>query len=186
LLVVLISTYFLLLIAFKSVILPLKAIIMNVLSLTATFGILVVIFQGDYFYNVEGIYLIIPVFIFCLVFGLSMDYEVFLISRIQEYYEETKDNDYATLMGLTVTSKIITSAALIMIVITGAFAFTDIIPVKQMGLGIAIAIFLDATIVRMLLVPSLMKLMGKWNWWMPAFLQKKEKAVPADSAERSL
>jgi putative drug exporter of the RND superfamily len=186
LLVVLISTYFLLLIAFKSIILPLKAIVMNVLSLTATFGILVILFQGDYFYNVEGIYLIIPVFIFCLVFGLSMDYEVFLISRIQEYYEETKDNDYATLMGLTATSKIITSAALIMIVITGAFAFTDIIPVKQMGLGIAIAIFLDATIVRMLLVPSLMKLMGKWNWWMPSFLKRKEKSAVINSPERSL
>jgi putative drug exporter of the RND superfamily len=186
LLVVLISTYFLLLIAFKSVILPLKAIIMNVLSLTATFGLLVILFQGEYFYNGEGIYLIIPVFIFCLVFGLSMDYEVFLISRIQEYYEETKDNTYATLMGLTATSKIITSAALIMIVITGAFAFTDIMPVKQMGLGIAIAIFLDATIVRMLLVPSLMKLMGKWNWWMPTFGRKKKKLTPVGNSESSL
>jgi putative drug exporter of the RND superfamily len=174
LLFVLISTYILLLLAFKSVLLPLKAIIMNVLSLTATFGILVFIFQSEYMYNMEGIYLIIPVFIFCLVFGLSMDYEVFLISRIQEYYLETKDNDYATLMGLTSTSKIITSAALIMIVITGAFAFTDIMPVKQMGLGIAIAIFIDATIVRMMLVPPLMKLLGDWNWWMPKFSRSKQ------------
>jgi putative drug exporter of the RND superfamily len=186
LLVVLVSTYFLLLIAFKSVLLPLKAIVMNMLSLVATFGILVIIFESGLFYQSEGIYLVIPVFIFCLVFGLSMDYEVFLISRIQEYYEETKDNDYATLMGLTATSKIITSAALIMIVITGAFTFTDIMPVKQMGLGIAIAILLDATIVRMLLVPSLMKLLGDLNWWMPQFLKGKRKRTVINQEERSV
>ena len=96
-----------------------------------------------------------------------MDYEVFLISRIHELYEETGDNDQATLEGLVSTSRIITSAALIMIVVTGAFAFTDILPVKQMGLGVALAIFLDATIIRLMLVPSLMKLFGDWNWWLP-------------------
>ena len=101
-----------------------------------------------------------------------MDYEVFLISRIHELYEETGDNDQATLEGLVSTSRIITSA-LIMIVVTGAFAFTDILPVKQMGLGVALAIFLDATIIRLMLVPSLMKLFGDWNWWLP--FRKNEK-----------
>ena len=104
-----------------------------------------------------------------------MDYEVFLISRIHELYEETGDNDQATLEGLVSTSRIITSAALIMIVVTGAFAFTDILPVKQMGLGVALAIFLDATIIRLMLVPSLMKLFGDWNWWLP--FRKNEKII---------
>jgi uncharacterized membrane protein YdfJ with MMPL/SSD domain len=105
-----------------------------------------------------------------------MDYEVFLISRIHELYEETRDNDYATLEGLVSTSRIITSAALIMIVVTGAFAFTDILPVKQMGIGVALAIFLDATIIRLILVPSLMKMFGEWNWWLP-FTKKKQKEM---------
>ena len=149
---------------------------MNVLGLTSTFGILVWLFQeGHFVLDPSNIALIIPVFVFSLVFGLSMDYEVFLISRIHEKYLETGDNDIATIDGLTATSKIITSAALIMIVITGAFAFTGVVPVKQIGIGIAIAIFIDATIIRLLLVPSLMKLMGDWNWWMP-FMKKNRKA----------
>ena len=96
-----------------------------------------------------------------------MDYEVFLISRIQEEYMKHHNNTKATVDGLTSTSKIITSAALIMIVITGAFAFTEVMPVKQIGIGIAIAVAIDASIIRLLLVPSLMKLFGKWNWWLP-------------------
>ncbi|MET1030045.1 MMPL family transporter [Domibacillus tundrae] len=166
--VILISTFFILMIAFRSIIIPLKAILMNVISLAATFGILVWLFQGGHFgMDPADISLILPVLVFSLVFGLSMDYEVFLISRIREYYLETHDNTYATVEGLASTSKIITSAALIMIVITGAFAFTGVVPVKQIGIGIAVAIAIDATIVRLLLVPSLMKLLGSANWWMP-------------------
>lgn len=165
--VVLITTFFILMIAFRSIFIPLKAIFMNMLSLTATFGILVWIFQSGSIMDPVEIGLMIPVFTFGIVFGLSMDYEVFLISRIQEIYEETGDNDHATLLGLTSTSKIITSAAAIMIVITGSFAFTDVMPVKQIGIAIALAILIDATIVRMVFVPSLMKLLGHWNWWMP-------------------
>jgi putative drug exporter of the RND superfamily len=172
---VLIATYFMLLLAFRSAFIPLKAIIMNAASLSATFGIIVWIFQEGHFVDPTGISLMIPVFTFGIVFGLSMDYEVFLISRIQEAYLDTKDNDFATLMGLTTTSKIITSAALIMIVVTGAFAFTGVTPVKQMGVSIALAIFIDATIVRMILVPSLMKLMGHWNWWAPKFMKERER-----------
>ncbi|WP_409298374.1 MMPL family transporter [Peribacillus sp. SCS-26] len=166
--IILISTFFILMAAFKSIVIPLKAILMNILGLTSTFGILVWLFQeGHLAPEGSDIALMLPIFVFSLVFGLSMDYEVFLISRIQEIYEKTGDNDLATVQGLSSTSKIITSAALIMIVITGAFAFTGVMPVKQIGVGIAIAILIDATIIRMLLVPSLMKLLGEWNWWMP-------------------
>jgi putative drug exporter of the RND superfamily len=166
LVLIIISTFLILMAAFRSLLIPLKAIIMNILSLSATFGIVVWIFQeGHLGVEPTSIALILPVFVFSLVFGLSMDYEVFLISRIHEEYLETKDNNYATLTGLISTSKIISSAAAIMIVVTGAFAFTGVAPVQQMGVGIALAIFIDATVVRMVLVPSLMKLLGDWNWW---------------------
>ncbi|WP_060205702.1 MMPL family transporter [Sporosarcina koreensis] len=168
LLIILLSTFIILMIAFRSILIPLKAILMNIVGLSATFGILVYIFQYGHFGLHPGtIALIIPILVFSLVFGLSMDYEVFLISRMQEEYAKTFDNDHSTVEGLATTSKIITSAALIMIVLTGAFAFTDVMPVKQIGVGIAIAVAIDATIIRLLLVPSLMKLFGKWNWWMP-------------------
>ncbi|WP_043931435.1 MMPL family transporter [Bacillus sp. EB01] len=174
-----ISTFIILMFAFRSLLIPIKAILMNMLSLSSTFGIVVYIFQQGHFgMEPVDIALILPVFVFSLVFGLSMDYEVFLISRIQEYYLETKDNSKATILGLTTTSKIITSAAAIMIVVTGAFAFTGVMPVKQLGVGIAIAIFIDATIIRMVLVPSLMKLLGDWNWW---FFGKGKKTVQNES-----
>lgn len=166
--VIIVSTFFILMLAFRSILIPIKAILMNIIGLAATFGILVYIFQYGHFGLPAGtIALIIPVLVFSLVFGLSMDYEVFLISRMQEEYATSFDNDRATVEGLATTSKIITSAALIMIVLTGAFAFTDVMPVKQIGVGIAIAVAIDATIIRLLLVPSLMKLFGKWNWWLP-------------------
>lgn len=169
-----ISTFLILMVAFRSLLIPIKAIIMNVLSLSATFGMVVWIFQeGHLGIDPSSITLMLPVFVFSLVFGLSMDYEVFLISRIHEIYLDTKDNHFATLNGLISTSKIITSAAAIMIVVTGAFAFTGVVPVKQLGVGIALAIFIDATIIRMVLVPSLMKLFGDWNWWLFGLKQKQ-------------
>ncbi|WP_347723367.1 MMPL family transporter [Lysinibacillus capsici] len=172
--IIIVSTFFILMLAFRSILIPLKAIIMNIIGLSSAFGILVYIFQyGHFGIEASSIVLIIPVIVFCLVFGLSMDYEVFLISRIQEEYLKGSDNTRATIDGLTSTSRIITSAALIMIVITGAFAFTDVMPVKQIGVGIAIAVAIDATIIRLMLVPSLMKLFGDWNWWLP--FSKKSK-----------
>lgn len=178
LLLILISTFIILMLAFRSLLIPIKAILMNILSLGSTFGIVVWIYQQGHF-GMESvdIALVLPVFVFSLVFGLSMDYEVFLISRIQEFYLETGDNSKATIEGLTSTSKIITSAAAIMIVVTGAFAFTGVMPVKQLGVGIAIAIFIDATIVRMILVPALMKLLGDWNWWFFGIKPKKKMNV---------
>ncbi|MFF2450701.1 MMPL family transporter [Neobacillus sp. NPDC058068] len=173
LLLIIISTLVILMVAFRSVLIPVKAILMNVLSLGCTFGIVVWVFQEGHFgMTPVTIGLILPVFVFTLVFGLSMDYEVFLISRIQEFYLKTGDNTAATISGLTYTSKIITSAAAIMIVVTGAFAFTGVMPIKQLGVGIATAIFIDATIVRMVLVPALMKLLGDWNWWFFGYKEK--------------
>ncbi|MED3800594.1 MMPL family transporter [Lysinibacillus xylanilyticus] len=173
--IIIVSTFFILMLAFRSILIPLKAIIMNIIGLSSAFGILVYIFQyGHLGIEAGTIVLIIPVIVFCLVFGLSMDYEVFLISRIQEEYQKGADNTRATIDGLTSTSRIITSAALIMIVITGAFAFTDVMPVKQIGVGIAIAVAIDATIIRLMLVPSLMKLFGDWNWWLP-FAKKQNR-----------
>lgn len=179
LLIVFTSTFVILVIAFRSIVVPLKAIVMNIMSLIASFGLLVWIFQEGHFgfEAVSTIALMIPVFVFGVVFGLSMDYEVFLLSKIQEIYLKTGDNDKATIEGLSTTSRVITFAALIMIIVTGAFAFTGIVPVRQMGLGIALAIFIDATIVRLLLVPSLMKLMGNVNWWAPKFLKKLQQNV---------
>ncbi|MEG0383592.1 MAG: MMPL family transporter [Solibacillus sp.] len=172
--IIIISTFIILMVAFRSILIPLKAIIMNIIGLGSTFGILVYIFQYGHFGLAEGtIVLIIPVIVFCLVFGLSMDYEVFLISRIQEEYLKGSSNTKATVDGLVSTSKIITSAALIMIVITGAFAFTDVMPVKQIGVGIAIAVAIDASIIRLMLVPSFMKLLGDWNWWLPFTKNKR-------------
>lgn len=168
------TTFLILMIAFKSLLIPIKAIIMNIIGLGSTFGILVYVFQYGHFGLSENmIGLIIPVLVFCLVFGLSMDYEVFLISRIQEEYLNGAENTKATIEGLVSTSKIITSAALIMIVITGSFVFTDVLPVKQIGVGIAVAVAIDATIIRLMLVPSLMKLFGDWNWWLPFYKSKR-------------
>jgi putative drug exporter of the RND superfamily len=158
---------------FKSVILPLKAIVMNFMSIGASFGALVFVFQQGHFsqwLNFQPLgYLdiLLPLVLFGVVFGLSMDYEVFLLTRIKEIYDECGDNSRSVTEGLEHTGGIITSAAALMIIVTGAFALTSIIFMKALGLGIALAIFVDATLIRVILVPSTMHLMGKWNWWMP-------------------
>ncbi|QMV39848.1 MMPL family transporter [Cohnella cholangitidis] len=165
---VLFSNFIVLSIAFRSLIIPLKAVAMNLASIGASFGILTWIFQqGSFGMEPTDIAIMIPVFIFGLTFGISMDYGVFLLSRIYERYRETADNVEAIREGLAASGKIITSAAAIMIAVTVPFAYADVTGVKQLGIGIAAALFLDATIMRMVLVPSLMKLFGKWNWWLP-------------------
>lgn len=162
------SNFLVLFLAFRSLWIPLKTILMNLLSLGASFGILVWIFQdGRFGLEPTSIAIMIPVFVFGLTFGISMDYGVFLLSRIYEIYLQTKDNERSVLEGLTITSKIISSAAAIMIAVTAPFAWGGVAGVKQLGIGIAAAILIDATIVRMMLVPSLMKLLGRWNWWAP-------------------
>ena len=171
---------------FKSVLLPLKATLLNLASVAATFGILIFIFQLGHFSGVLGfttdgtISLFTLVIVFGVVFGLSMDYEVFLLTRIKEEWDRTNDNTAAVALGLARTGRVITSAALLMVVIFGTFAFGDLILSKLVGLGLAIAILLDATVVRLILAPALMRVLGKWNWWAPSFLrrhwQSREKA----------
>lgn len=141
---------------------------MNLLSLAASFGVLVLVFnQGHFGMESSAIAIMIPVFIAGLVFGISMDYGVFMLTRIQEVYRRTGDSDLAVQQGLASTGRLITSAAAILLAVTVPFAFADVAGVKQLGIGITAAVFLDVTMIRLVLVPALMKLMGRWNWWLP-------------------
>src|SRR5918998_991744 len=164
-------TYLILLVTFRSVFIPLKAVVVNILSLTASFGAMVFVFQDG---NLSGLLnftplgfvdATLPILMFYTIFGVSMDYEVFLLSRIREAYENGDSNTASVSKGLVATAGIITSAAAIIIVVTGAFAFTGIILTKAVGLGLAVAVFVDATVIRILLVPATMRILGDWNWW---------------------
>ena len=172
---ILIATMLLIFLQVRSVVIPIKAIAMNILSISASFGMLVWVFQWGYGadllnFTPQPIDSGNPVIMFCIVFGLSMDYEVLMLSRIHEEWERTGDNTAAVAQGLQKTGGLITGAAAIMVVVFSAFGLSSIIILKQIGLGLALAIFIDATLVRALVVPSTMRLMGKWNWWSPAFL----------------
>ena len=170
-------SFILLTLAFRSVVVPLKAILMNLLSVGATYGILVLVFQKGYgaglvgFRQTDIITNWLPIFLFCILFGLSMDYHVFLLSRIREHYDQTGKNRESVAVGLESTGKIITGAALIMVVVFFAFSMGELVELQQLGFGLAVAIFLDATIVRTILVPATMALLGSWNWYMPRWLQ---------------
>ncbi len=175
---IVVSTFLVLLALLRSVVLPVKALVMNTLSIVASFGALVWIFQDG---NLSGplgfqplgfVETTQPVILFCVLFGLSMDYEVFLLSRMKETWDRTHDNTEAVARGLERSGRIVSSAALIVVVVAGSFAFADIVLIKALGIGIAIAVALDATVVRALLVPATMKLIGDWNWWMPARLDR--------------
>jgi putative drug exporter of the RND superfamily len=161
-----------------SVVIALKAVVMNVVSLGATFGALVWIFQDGHLSDLLGFDPVgaldatMPLVIFIFAFGLSMDYEVFLLSRIKEAWEATGDNDESVVRGLQRTGRIITSAALLIVVVFAGFASGELLLVKQLGVGLAIAVIVDASIVRMLLVPATMTLMGRWNWWAPRPLRR--------------
>ena len=167
-------TFLLLFVAFGSFVLPAKALLMNVLSLSASFGAMVFIFQDGHLsglldFTPSGFLdATNPVLLFAVLFGLSMDYEVFLLSRIREEYDRTGDNTRSVALGLQRTGGIITSAALLLIIVVGAFATSGIVFVKMIGIGLAIAILIDATVVRALLVPATMRLLGRANWWAPA------------------
>lgn len=173
LLVISLITFFVLFFLFRSIVLPLKAILMNILSILASYGALVVIFQDGFLHQVLGftplgfVEASSPILLFCTLFGLSMDYEVFLLSRVQEAFWQTGDNRRAVALGLQRSGGIITSAAVIVIVVAACFATADMILVKALGLGMALAVFLDASLVRGLLVPATMRLLGDWNWWLP-------------------
>jgi uncharacterized membrane protein YdfJ with MMPL/SSD domain len=162
----------------RSVILPLKAVVMNLLSVAAAYGVLVAVFQYGWLDGITGydslgyINAVTPPLLLAIVFGLSMDYEVFLLSRIRERYMATGDNRQAVSEGLSASAKVISSAAIIMVVVFGTFALTGIPQIKEIGVGLAVAIGLDATLVRLVLVPATMELMGKWNWWLPKSLDR--------------
>jgi len=178
LLFILVSTYLVLLVLFRSVVLPLKALVMNTLSILASYGALVVVFQdgglsGPLGFQPLGfIEASLPIVLFCVLFGLSMDYEVFLLSRIKEAYDDGLDNTQSVAAGLEQTGKLITSAAAIVVLVSGSFIAADIVLIKALGLGTAIAVLLDATIVRGLLVPATMQLLGDWNWWAPQAVRR--------------
>jgi RND superfamily putative drug exporter len=160
------------------VVLPAKALLLNTLSIGASFGALVWIFQTGNLSAILGfqplgfVETTQPVILFCVLFGLSMDYEVFLLTRMKETWDRTGDNAEAVAAGLERSGRIVSSAALVVVVVAGSFAFADIVLIKALGLGMAIAVALDATVVRALLVPATMRLLGRWNWWMPAQLER--------------
>ena len=189
-------SFLLLLMVFRSIVVPLKAVIMNLLSVGAAYGILVLVFQegiGNELFGFTESPVIqswLPLFLFAILFGLSMDYHVFLLSRIKERYDETGDNTASVAYGLRQTAGIITGAALIMVAVFGGMASGELVVFQQVGFGLAVAIILDATIIRMILVPASMELLGDWNWYFPKWLEwlpkiNIEGAEIADSGEAS-
>ena len=174
---VLLITYLVLLRAFRSVVLPLKAVLLNLLSVSAAYGVLVLVFQHGIgsslgFHTSPQIEAWIPIFLFATIFGISMDYEVFLLSRTREEWDRHHDNERAVAHGLEHTGRIITAAAVIMIAAFSGFMTGSFVGLQEFGVGLSAAIFLDATVVRALLVPAAMKLLGDWNWYLPERMRR--------------
>jgi RND superfamily putative drug exporter len=174
---VMLATIIVLFLLLGSVVLPIKAVVMNLLSISASFGALVFVFQDGHGASLLGFQASpidpsTPVIMFCIVFGLSMDYEVLLLSRIQEEYRRTGDNTHSVAEGLEKSGRLITGAAAIMVGVFAAFGLAEILLIKAIGLGMALAVAIDATLVRALVVPATMRLLGSWNWWAPAPLAR--------------
>jgi RND superfamily putative drug exporter len=182
---VLVLTYLVLMRAFRSLLLPLKAVILNLLSVAAAYGLLVVTFKWGLGSDLLGLYEFeqveawIPIFLFAMLFGLSMDYEVFLVTRMREAWDESRDNTRAVVEGLERTGRIVTAAAIVMVAAFSGFIAGRVVGLQEFGFGLAIAIFVDATIVRALLVPSLMALFGRWNWWLPPKVARVVRVPPS-------
>jgi RND superfamily putative drug exporter len=175
--VVLALSFLLLMLVFRSLLVPLKAVVMNLLSIGAAYGVVTAIFQWGWLkdlINIETapIEPFVPMMMFAIVFGLSMDYEVFLLSRIREEYVRTGDSRLSVADGLAATARVISAAAAIMVVVFASFLGESDRIIKLFGIGLASAVFLDATIVRMLLVPATMELLGDANWWLPKWLDR--------------
>ncbi len=188
-LAVLILTYLLLLRAFRSVLLPLKAIVMNLLSIGAAYGLLVLFFKYGWgealgLQQFDQIEAWIPVFLFAMLFGLSMDYEVFLVSRMREEWDKRHDNEAAITVGLQRTGRLVTAAGLIMFAAFMGFVAGSIVGLQQFGFGLAAAIIIDVTIIRALLVPSIMKMFGRWNWWLPEWIARIVRVEPSPLAPK--
>jgi RND superfamily putative drug exporter len=184
-------SFLLLMIVFRSILVPLKAALMNLLSIAAAYGVLVAVFQWGWgnqligLHNTMPINPFLPLMMFAILFGLSMDYEVFLLSRIREEYLATGDNHTAVVRGLSSTARVITSAALIMISVFGAFVLSDDPNGKLFGVGLAVAVLLDATLIRMVLVPATMTLVGRANWWLPGWLDRILPHLDLEGASRN-
>jgi putative drug exporter of the RND superfamily len=191
-LTVLALSFVLLAMAFRSLLLPLQAIVMNLLSVGAAYGLIVAVFQWGWGERLLGftseghIEVFVPLFLFSILFGLSMDYEVFLLSRIREEYLRSGDNQLAVARGLESTARTITSAALVMVTVFGAFAAGRLVPFKEMGLGLAAAVLIDATLVRTILVPATMRLVGRFNWWMPRAVDRWLPAIALEAPEEDV
>ena len=184
---VLALSFLLLMVVFRSLLVPLKAVIMNLLSIGAAYGVIVALFQWGWLSDLTSVQpgpidAWVPMMLFAVVFGLSMDYEVFLLSRIREEWHRTRDSRTSVADGLAATAKVITAAAAIMVVVFGSFMLEFERTMKMMGTGLAMAILFDATIVRMLLVPATMELLGDWNWWMPSWLRRLLPEVDVEGA----
>ncbi len=189
---VLVLTFLLLLRAFRSLLLPLKAIVLNLLSIGAAYGVLVLVFTTPLASRLglqpaDQIEFWIPVFMFAMLFGLSMDYEVFLVSRMREEWDASPDNQRAVAMGLARTGRLVTAAGMIMVVAFSGFILASPVGFQQFGLGLSSAILIDVTIVRALLLPSAMRLFGRWNWWLPSWVARlaRVEASPLDGSEGS-
>ena len=187
---VLLLTYLLLMRAFRSLVLPLKAVVLNLLSVAAAYGALVVVFRFGLGNDLLGLYQFpqiegwIPIFLFAMLFGLSMDYEVFLVSRMREEWDESHDNERAVALGLERTGRIITAAAVIMVAAFCGFMAGSIVGLQEFGAGLAVAILLDATIVRAMMVPALMAVRGRYNWWLPAGVARIVRVRPSPLRDR--
>jgi uncharacterized membrane protein YdfJ with MMPL/SSD domain len=175
---VLAFSFLVLMVMLRSIVLPLKAVLMNLLSIGAAYGVLIAVFQWGWldgflgFHSLGALDTLTPPLVLAVVFGLSMDYEVFLLSRIKERYDAHGDNKAAVAEGLASSASVITSAALIMVCVFAVFVLTGVPSIKQLGLGNAVAIAIDATLVRLILVPAAMELLGDWNWWLPGWLDR--------------
>ncbi len=189
-LAVLLLTYVTLMRAFRSLLLPLKAVLLNLLAIGATYGLLVIVFRYGIGADLLGLYQLdqveawIPIFLFAMLFGLSMDYEVFLVTRMREFWDEGATNEEAVAHGLERTGRIVTAAAIVMVAAFSGLAAGSIVGLQQFGLGLAFAIFLDATLIRAVLVPALMRLFGRYNWWLPAGVARILRVAPSPLADR--
>ena len=186
LLFVIVLTFILLTRAFRSIVLPAKAVILNLISLGCAYGVVVFIFQqghgSEAIWNVQATGVVIswiPLMIFAFLYGISMDYEVFMITRIRESYDETHDTDQAISLGLARTGKLITSGAGVLMFAFFALSTGPGLDIKQFGIGLAAGVIIDATLIRLLLVPSSMQLLGRWNWWLPAWTAKVLRTSPS-------
>jgi RND superfamily putative drug exporter len=180
--------FVLLLVTFRSIVIPLKAIVLNLLSVAAAYGVLVLIFQDGRleslldFHSVGGIASWLPLFLFLVLFGLSMDYHVLILSRVREDYDSGMTTEQAVSRGIRSTASVVTSAAVVMVAVFAIFATLGFVEMKMMGVGLAVAVLLDATVVRAVLLPATMKLLGDWNWYLPSWLEWLPKVSPETRA----